>query len=227
MLIEGKRKTKPFQMEELEEVLKGLKTNKARDPEGISRTIFKNNVIGTNLIESLLILFNKLKSAGKFGPDKCKTMVVSKKPIHSFQNPELEVDAWKLKHKPNGNMIESFIGKVTIQNEDALMYLGYVLDQRGGNMKNILHKRNKAMGTQKIIQKLIKNLGKFTFEGAVIYIESLIRTSILYGSETMFNVKENKFRALEAIEESVLVKTFQTLRSCSRHLLYLNRYDTC
>ena len=50
------------------------------------------------------------------------------------------------------------------------MYLGHVFDQRGGNMKNILHKRNKALGTQKIIQKLIKKLGKFTFEGAVIYI---------------------------------------------------------
>ena len=52
-------------MEELEEVLRSLKTNKARDPEGISRTIFKNNVICTNWKESLLILFNKLKSAGK------------------------------------------------------------------------------------------------------------------------------------------------------------------
>ena len=117
--------------------------------------------------------FVNVKTADKelqFWPDKCKTMVVSKKPIHSFQNPELEVYAWKLKHKPNGDMVESFIGKVKIQNEDSLMYLGHVFDQRGGNMKNILHKRNKALGTQKIIQKLIKKLGKFTFEGAVIYI---------------------------------------------------------
>ena len=101
------------------------------------------------------------------------------------------------------------------------MYLGHVLDQSGGNMKNILHKKNKAIGTQRMIPKLIKNLGKFTFEGAVIYIESLIRSSILYGSETMFNIKENDYRTLEAMEEAVLQKTFQTLRSCSRHLLYL------
>lgn len=42
-------------MEELENVLKALKTNKARNPDGIARTIFENNVIGTNLKESLYI----------------------------------------------------------------------------------------------------------------------------------------------------------------------------
>ena len=67
----------PFKMEELEEVLKGLKTNKARDPKGISRTIFKNNVIGTNLKESLLILFNKLKSAGKIPQFMRKATVIT------------------------------------------------------------------------------------------------------------------------------------------------------
>ena len=59
------KKSQPFKMNDLEVVLKGIKTSKARDPEGIARTIFKDNIIGDNLKESLLILFNKLKSAGK------------------------------------------------------------------------------------------------------------------------------------------------------------------
>ena len=42
-------KTVPFLMKDLEIVLKGLKTQNARGPEGFSRTILKNTVIGTNL----------------------------------------------------------------------------------------------------------------------------------------------------------------------------------
>ena len=37
--------------------------NRARDPEGKAKTIFKENIIGDNLKESLLILFNKLEGA--------------------------------------------------------------------------------------------------------------------------------------------------------------------
>ena len=44
--------------------------------EGISRTIFKNNIIGDNLKESLLMLFNRLKSAGKM-PNFMKRAIVS------------------------------------------------------------------------------------------------------------------------------------------------------
>ena len=52
-------------MKDLEKVLKGLKAQKARGPEGFSRTLFKKSVIGTNLKESVLMMFNKLKDAGK------------------------------------------------------------------------------------------------------------------------------------------------------------------
>ena len=88
-------------------------------------------------------------------------------------------------------------------------------------MKNVLHKGNKAIGTEKLILKLIQNMGPFTFEGALIYIQTLIRNSILYASETMYNVLETEWRALEQIEESVLLKVFKTKRSCPRDLLYL------
>ena len=168
--------------------------------------------------------FVNVKTADKdlqFGPDKCKSMIVSKKQVASFQNPELKVDAWKLTHEPNGNMTEEYVGKVGMENVDSFLYLGHVLSQDGGNMKNILHKRNRSLGTQKLIPKLIKHLGPFTFEAAIIYIKALLRTSILYGAETMFNVTEKELRVLESIEESVLQTVFQTKRSCSRHLLYL------
>ena len=112
-------------------------------------------------------------------------------------------------------------GKVKIREEDCLMYLGFMLSQKGDNMKNITHKRNKCFGTQKQIIHLIKPLGPYTFECALIYIKSLIRNSILYPSEAMCSIKETHYRALESIEESVLVRVFKTLKSCPRHLMYL------
>ena len=195
--------------------MKQLCLGQVDDLIGVAEAGFKSKQLNS---------FVNVKTADKdlqFGPEKCKTMVVSKKNVHSFQNPDLEVDAWHLKHEPNGNMIEEFIGKVKIDNEKSLLYLGHVLTKDGNNMPNILHKRNRSLGTQKLIPKLIKNLGGFTFEGGIIYLQSLLRTSILYGSETMFNIKEKEFRIIEAIEESVLQKIFHTKRSCSRHLLYL------
>ena len=84
-----------------------------------------------------------------------------------------------------------------------------------------MHNKNKAIGTERLILKLVQNLGPFKFEGAVIYIQTLIRNSILYAAETMYNVSEIEWRTLERIEESVLLKVFQTKRSCPRHILYL------
>ena len=58
--------------------------------------------------------------------------------------------------------------------------------------------------------KLIKHLGPYTFEAAIIYIKSLLRTSLLYGAETLFNLTEKELRAIEKVEESVIQAVFQT-----------------
>ena len=57
----AKRTTPDLKMKDLEHVLKGLKSNKARDPDGLIRTIFKNSIAGSNLKASLLKLFNTIK----------------------------------------------------------------------------------------------------------------------------------------------------------------------
>ena len=53
-------KSKPFTIQELNEVLKMIKEGKARDPEGISRDIFSLNKIGHDLKMSLLMMMNSL-----------------------------------------------------------------------------------------------------------------------------------------------------------------------
>ena len=59
----------------------------------------------------------------QFGPEKCKTMIISKTNIYNFQYPELEVDAWHLKHELNGNMKEDLIGKVTLKTKKSSFIL--------------------------------------------------------------------------------------------------------
>jgi hypothetical protein len=51
-------------MKDLEKVLRGLKTGKCRDPEGMIREIFKEEVMGNDLKESLLTMLNKSKLTG-------------------------------------------------------------------------------------------------------------------------------------------------------------------
>ena len=113
-------------------------------------------------------------------------------------------------------MIEEFKGKVPIKEENSLMYLGFMLSKKGDNLENIFHNRNKSIGTQKQILKLIEPLGQYTFECAIIYLKYLIRNSILYAAEAMYSIKETHYRALECIEESVLIKVFKTFKSCPR-----------
>ena len=63
MRIELSRRNKsiPFSMTELEKVLKSLKNGKSKDSEGFICELFKEGVIGTNLKESLLVMFNNMK----------------------------------------------------------------------------------------------------------------------------------------------------------------------
>ena len=46
---------------DLDKALKDLKNIRSRDPEGLINEIFKKDVIGDDLKESLLVMFNKLE----------------------------------------------------------------------------------------------------------------------------------------------------------------------
>ena len=55
------KKSKPWNIEQLEVVLKSLKKNKARDPHGLVNELFRPEVAGEGLKQSLLKLFNGAK----------------------------------------------------------------------------------------------------------------------------------------------------------------------
>ena len=56
--------SKEWMMRELEHVLKNISKNKSKDPDGINRSIFHIDCIGSDLKQSLLTMFNHLKSEG-------------------------------------------------------------------------------------------------------------------------------------------------------------------
>ena len=100
-------------------------------------------------------------------------------------------------------------------------YLGFTISEDGSNHKNIEEKRKRAIGIIKVIQFLVKGLGKYTIECGMIYLNSLLRSSILFAAETMYDVKENDYRQLERIEEDMIRKLFKTSRGCPIFQLYL------
>ena len=54
----------------------------------------------------------------------------------------------------------------------------------------------------------------------MIYLNSLLRSSILFAAEAMYNLKEHEVRVLERIEENLLRKIFNTGKGCSIYQLY-------
>ena len=77
-------KSDDWTLKELEAVLKDVKKGKSRDPDGISRDIFHNSVIGNNLKESLLVMFNLLKQQGII-PNFMKKAFISPIPMKGPQ----------------------------------------------------------------------------------------------------------------------------------------------
>ena len=67
----------------------------------------------------------------------------------------------------------------------------------------------------------MQGLGKYTIECGMIYLNSLLRFSILFASETMYDIKENDFRQLERMEEDLIRKLFKAGRGCPIFQLYL------
>ena len=58
-------KSKPWKLCDIETALKSLKEGKYRDPDGLIRKLFKEEVLGDDLKKSMLILYNKIKATRK------------------------------------------------------------------------------------------------------------------------------------------------------------------
>ena len=64
--LTGSKKTPPWKLKDLEEVLKHLKKQKSRDPLGLANDIFRPEVAGDDLKHAVLKQMNKIKEEQKF-----------------------------------------------------------------------------------------------------------------------------------------------------------------
>ena len=163
----------------------------------------------------------------QFGVNKCKSMFVGKSK-KEFLDTDLFVDKWKVEYNEDEDtkeekLNETFEGLTKLEKTSEQKYLGFVISAVGNNMANIKAVKNKSIGTiQKLMSKLNNlNLRKYYFECSLIFLNAMLRPSILYACETYYNLSEYQIRQLERIEEDYLRKVFKTTKSCPIVQLYL------
>ena len=93
----------------------------------------------------------------QFSEFKCNTMTIHKsKDINNFS--KLKVYIWKQSHHENNTFIEAFDYEHDLKDTNQTKYFGCILSKDGSNSQNIQMKVNRAFGTRKVIQTLIKGL---------------------------------------------------------------------
>ena len=143
-------------------------------------------------------------------------------------NSYIFVDKWNVKHidspeNSDDDLLEDYGGKVAIGKTENQKYLGFILSNKGDNMKNITEMKNKSVWIMnKIFNRLHSlNLRKYFFECGITFLNIMLRSSILYAAETYYDLKETQLRALERIEEKFLRRLLKTSKECPIAQLYL------
>ena len=179
--------------------------------------------------QQMNVEFN-VKSAKKclqFCVTKCKSMLVGKNQ-ESVINTELMVDGWREEYVDDSEsgeteLVEHHLGEIPIGKVTEYKYLGFVISAEGNNMVNIIALRNKSIGVIRTIMTKLERLSlrKYYFECAIIFMNSILRGSILYASDTYYNLTESQLRSIERIEETYLRKVLKTTKGCPIVQMYL------
>ena len=191
------------------------------DMIGVTEAGFKTQIMNTIL---------NLRSAEKglqFGTGKCKTMLIGKR-SDFVRNNTIYVDGWKeeyIENNENGKieLKEKYVGKIPIEEVKKQKYLGFVISSKGDNLENIQEMEKKSFGVIRTIMTKLERLKlrQYFFECSKIFMNVILRGSILYAAECYYNLTENQLRRIERIEEKFLRKIFKTSRSCPIVQLYL------
>jgi hypothetical protein len=113
----------------------------------------------------------------QFGVSKCKSMLISKAGNEVIKNPIL-VDEWNVKHSDgSSDLVESYEGKVAIDETEEQKYLGFIISSKGDNLKNITAMKNKSVWIiRKIFNRLQSlSLKKYFFECAILFLNIMLR----------------------------------------------------
>ena len=119
---------------------------------------------------------------------------------------ELFVDKWEEEYSENPekgemDLVERYIGKVMLEEVKEQKYLGFVLSNTGNNMANIRAIEKKSFGVIRTIMNKLENLklSQYNFECGIIFMNVILRGSILYAGECYYNVTESQLRSIERI----------------------------
>ena len=125
----------------------------------------------------------------QFGAKKCRMMLVGNK-VETVHSANLKVDQWSVELQEDGGFTETYMGKVEMGRCDEQKYLGFVISNSGNNMANIRGIQRKSFGTIRTILQKLKglNLRKYYFECGIVFLNLMLRSTILYGSETYYNL---------------------------------------
>ena len=124
-------------------------------------------------------------------------MIIGKKKENVINN-TIYLDGWKEEYRENSkngevDLEDKYIGKIAIEEVTQQKYLGFIISSTGNNLENIQQIEKKSKGIiRTIITKLEKlKLREYYFECSKIFMNSILRGSILYAAECYYDLSEN------------------------------------
>ena len=165
----------------------------------------------------------------QYGATKCHKMHVGKKKIEEIC-PDLYVDEWKLSEVTEiatGNIeedcIDEYGGIQKMEEVSEEKYLGDILTVDGRNIKNIMERKNKSIGSKNQIMGILREVyfGKYYFEVAKVLRSALFLSSLLTNCEAWYNVSKVDRDMLEQTDETLLRNILECPSTTPKEMLYL------
>ena len=132
----------------------------------------------------------------QFNPKKCKFLSIGRNKEKMLKH-TLEVDTWNISYDDSDILVETEGIKKNMIEVSEIKYLGFVIAENASYVPNILDKKKKSNGTIRSITTMIKGLETYTIQNGLVYLNSLLRSSILYAAETYYNLSERNLRMLD------------------------------
>ena len=161
-----------------------------------------------------------------FGVNKCKKLHVGKTKVE-FKCQDFYVDKWtEITMEDNTDEMkikDIFEGESIIEEKEEETYLGDVISVDGRNMKNIKTRTNKGTGVVNRIMTILEGIpcGKQYFKVGIILRDSLLVSSMLFNSETWYNLTSKELELLETVDLALIRQLLKAPKGTPKELLYL------
>ena len=161
----------------------------------------------------------------QFGISKCKKIHVGRS-MEDHKCRDLKVDEWKVEQIQNvtigtNNMDEKFLGPQNIEKVDMEKYLGDILSQDSSNVHNIKNRQKKGIVASRKIISILQEIyfGKYYFDMAVTLRNSLLISTLLFNSESWYNVTNANIKVLEQKDERFIRHILNASSSTPKNIL--------